>query len=75
MIPPGVATPGIPLSLTALPDGRHFLALDPPDIDVINQKTVVIGDTCSALSVDLELESSTNLGLGDFTPVTMLVSR
>ena len=74
VIPPGVSTPGIPLSLTAIPDGRHFLALDPPNIDIINQKTVVIGDTCSASSVDLELESSTNLGLGDFTPVTMLVS-
>lgn len=68
----GASTPGIPLSLTAIPDGTHLVALDPPSIDILTQKDIVI-DECSS-TVNLTLDSVTNLGLGNFTPIAMLVS-
>jgi hypothetical protein len=68
----GASTPGIPLSLTAIPDGTHLVALDPPSIDIFAQENVAI-DGCTS-TVNLTRESVTNLGLGNFTPIAMLVS-
>jgi DNA-binding beta-propeller fold protein YncE len=68
----GVPTPGLPLSLQPIPDAVHLIALDPPSIDILAQKDVAIGE-CTA-TVNLDVESVTNLGQGNFTPIAMLVS-
>jgi len=67
-------TPGVPLFLTAIPDATHLIALDPPSIDIFSY-TSTVGDCASTFpSVTLSLDSSTNLGQGNFTPITMQVA-
>ena len=71
---PSLTTPGVPLFLTAIPDATHLIALDPPSIDILSY-TSSVGDCASTFpSVTLSLDSSTNLGQGDFTPITMQVA-
>ena len=70
-----LSTPGVPLFLQTIPDATHVIALDPPFIDILSYSNVSVGDCATTFpSVTLNLDSSTNLGQGDFTPITMQVA-
>jgi hypothetical protein len=81
-----VSTPGTPLMIHALPDGK-MLALDPPDVDLITSTVSGTGCTYSrpypgasgapfipgTLAVSNSV-TSVNLGQGVFTPLQFMVS-
>ena len=82
-----VATPGTPLAIRPLPDGR-FMALDPPGMDFISTQVSGSGGCTysrpypgasgaplipGTLAVSSAV-TSTGLGLGSFTPAQLLVS-
>jgi hypothetical protein len=82
-----VATPGTPLMIRALPDGK-FMALDPPNVDFITAQTSGSGGCTysrpypgatggplipGTLAVSNAV-TTTGLGLGNFTPAQLIVS-
>lgn len=67
-----VSTPGLATMLQTVPDGVHFLALDPPYIDEITATVTITPSVCSPAVSDTV--SSTNLGQGSFTLLKMILS-
>ena len=75
---PSVMTNGPPVSIRALVDGSHLLALDPPGIDVITAGTITFpvnpNPPCPP-SITSATSSFVNLGQGQFTPLKFLVAN
>ncbi len=67
-----VSTPGLATMIQTVPDGVHFLALDPPYIDEITATVITTPSVCSPDVSDTV--SSTNLGQGSFTPLKLILS-
>ncbi len=70
--------PAKPVRIFPLPDALHVVALDPPNIDIFeaqsNQTALPDGQLiCDPPLVQFSSTGSSNLGLGDFTPVYMQV--
>lgn len=82
-----VAITGAPVSIRALVDGSHLLALDPPGIDVITTNPlapppppppapppVPTFTGCPPPGVSTTVAGPVNLGQGQFTPLKFLVA-
>ena len=70
-----VGTPSAPSIVAPLGDGSQVVALEPPNLDLISVNVNVTPPfTSCAPPMNLSLASSTNLGLGSFTPSQMIIS-
>lgn len=70
-----VGTPSAPSIVAPLGDASQVVALEPPNLDLISVNTNVTPPfTSCAPPMNLALTSSTNLGLGNFTPSQMIIS-
>jgi hypothetical protein len=68
---PSLPLANTPVMIRALPDGSSFLALDPPNIDIINVALTPSG-LCNSTAA--ATDTPFNLGQGSFTPNQFLVS-
>ncbi len=70
-----VSTPSAPSIVASLANGSQVVALEPPNVDLISVNVNVTPpfNSC-APPTNLALASSTNLGLGNFTPSQMIIS-
>jgi WD40 repeat protein len=66
-----VATPSIPTSLSALPDGTHVLAVDSPGMDILTASNI---STDGCLPQISNTSSFVNLGQGNFVVTQLIVS-
>ncbi len=71
-----VGTPTAPSIIAPLADGTQVVALEPPNMDIISVNVNLPPPPFVSCDppMNLGLASSTNLGLGNFTPSQMIIS-